>query len=717
MRRIRALRRGFQHLRVCRGGLVSSVLVGVLFALLPAAESNAQDPEAPNPQALGAQTPDAAATAVAADSGALERIEVRAHRIAMVADPTSFATVVEVSNQDIDEFKTVAQVLSETVGVQVKSFGGLGDFATVSIRGSTASQVQIYMDGVPLTRARSESVNIADLPLDPLERIEIYRGTTPISVGASSLGGVIQLVTRDPGDQPMFSLLTGGGSFGTRKLSMTGSARSGDTGWLVSGTYLGSQGDFSYPDDNGTPLNPRDDSQRRRESNAFNWGDSIFKVVHDVSPETRLSAFAEVFVNSEEVPGLASLDRVTGATLFDLRQVDYLRLDMADIANTGIAADGTLWFVYEQERFEDPLGRVGLGVQDTSNQNYAPGLSLHGAYEQAIHLLEARVDFSGELFVPRDEARPHAAGPTQSRLLFDVAAGDTVSLLQGDLLVDAQLRFEFAADDFRPEETPLRPLLKESQGGTFHLFTPRVGASYEAVPGLWLKTNIGRYGRVPSFTELFGNRGTLIGNPALVPEQGVNVDAGLEARFWDLGFLRSLRLEPVFFWRDVDELILLRRNSQSAATFVNVGSAEIIGAELGGSAEADWGTRLVLALTWQNAVNHTGARDGRRLPGLAEGVGYLRLDQQIGRALPFYELNFDSGNFLDEDNFLDVAPRQIHSAGVEWGFTRQGLTVTIQAVNLTDNQVADVAGFPLPGLSILGTIAWRWGAAAPSGAA
>src|SRR6185369_5311086 len=130
------------------------------------------------------------------------------------------ATVIKI-NVQAEEFKTVAQVLAETVGLQVRSFGGLGDFATVSVRGASSGQVRIYFDDVPLTRARSDTVNLADLPLEPLERIDIYRGTTPLSVGASALGGVINLITKDPGEEPTVSLLLGGGSFGTRQANLT----------------------------------------------------------------------------------------------------------------------------------------------------------------------------------------------------------------------------------------------------------------------------------------------------------------------------------------------------------------------------------------------------------------------------------------------------------------------------------------------------------------
>src|SRR4029079_18475964 len=40
-----------------------------------------------------------------------------------------------------------------------------------------------------------------------------------------------------------------------------------------------------------------------------------------------------------------------------------------------------------------------------------------------------------------------------------------------------------------------------------------------------LKGNVGRYARIPSFVELYGNgTGRLLGNPDLLPERGTNAD-------------------------------------------------------------------------------------------------------------------------------------------------------------------------------------------------
>ena len=110
--------------------------------------------------------------------GPLERVEVResAEPLSAALDSTAFATVIH-ADEFADRVTTVEELLRETVGVQVSSLGGA--FATVSIRGSTAEQVVVYLDGVPLNRALGGGVNLADLPLAQIESIEVYRSFTP----------------------------------------------------------------------------------------------------------------------------------------------------------------------------------------------------------------------------------------------------------------------------------------------------------------------------------------------------------------------------------------------------------------------------------------------------------------------------------------------------------------------------------------------------------
>ena len=96
--------------------------------------------------------------------------------------------------------ESVPQLLSEQAGVIVTRLGGMGSTATISLRGSTANQVLVYVDGVPLNTATGGGVDLGAIPIGDVERIEIYRGMSPIAFGASAIGGVVSITTAVPKD-------------------------------------------------------------------------------------------------------------------------------------------------------------------------------------------------------------------------------------------------------------------------------------------------------------------------------------------------------------------------------------------------------------------------------------------------------------------------------------------------------------------------------------
>ena len=85
-----------------------------------------------------------------------EEVVVRLPRAEAAADATASVTIVEAS-RFAGEAKTIAELVTTAPGVAVNQYGGLGQLATVSIRGSTADQVQVFLDGVPLNTAAGSS--------------------------------------------------------------------------------------------------------------------------------------------------------------------------------------------------------------------------------------------------------------------------------------------------------------------------------------------------------------------------------------------------------------------------------------------------------------------------------------------------------------------------------------------------------------------------------
>src|SRR5262245_49852859 len=61
-------------------------------------------------------------------------------------DNPAFATTVRIDNRELEN-PDVASVLAETVGVSVRSLGGLGSFSSLSVRGAAPGHTAVFVDG------------------------------------------------------------------------------------------------------------------------------------------------------------------------------------------------------------------------------------------------------------------------------------------------------------------------------------------------------------------------------------------------------------------------------------------------------------------------------------------------------------------------------------------------------------------------------------------
>ena len=83
----------------------------------------------------------------------------------------------------------LAELLARVAGLQVRRYGGIGAEAIPSIRGSTGAQVQVAIDGLPLSDAQSGAVDISLLPLERYDRAEVHRGLVPAGFGGIGAAG------------------------------------------------------------------------------------------------------------------------------------------------------------------------------------------------------------------------------------------------------------------------------------------------------------------------------------------------------------------------------------------------------------------------------------------------------------------------------------------------------------------------------------------------
>ena len=143
------------------------------------------------------------------------------------------------------EQKTLPDFLRMVPGVHVREVNGKGQYTTVTVRGSTAAQVGVFVDGVQTNLGGDAAVDISTIPVSNVERIEVYRGYIPARFGGTFIGGVINVVTKKP-TGTHGSAEIGPSSFGGRKASVEVTAPVGSGSLLFGLNHEQRDGDFPY---------------------------------------------------------------------------------------------------------------------------------------------------------------------------------------------------------------------------------------------------------------------------------------------------------------------------------------------------------------------------------------------------------------------------------------------------------------------------------------
>ena len=126
------------------------------------------------------------------------------------------------------------------------------------MRASTASQTNIFLDGIRLNGAANAVIDLSAFDLRSLNSVDIYRGAAPLLLGSTNLGGAVNLNSAQS-NEDFTQIKFTAGSFGTLQTNV--SNRQSGARWNTLATLqVGrSDNDFELLNDNTTPLNPADD--------------------------------------------------------------------------------------------------------------------------------------------------------------------------------------------------------------------------------------------------------------------------------------------------------------------------------------------------------------------------------------------------------------------------------------------------------------------------
>lgn len=610
------------------------------------------------------------------------------------------------------EVTDAASLIAPMPGVHVRRLGADDSFATLSIRGTSSTQVAVFLAGIPLTGGADPTLDLSTLPLWPGARARVHRSFAPAALGRGSLGGTLVLDPPSPRAGARTEVQASVASFGARRVRVGDIRALGDVHVASGVTATRSDDDFSYLDPSAS--SPGNDVFATRKNAGHAAGSALASIALPVPFGPRDGALTVTTLaqaRKQELPGT-----VKAPTYF-------ARLDSSRLASivelTVPAGEGAfgarVWGRREGLAIRDrrESAQLTLGPTSTDDAIVAAGTSVgwRGRVGEAT-TIEVRADGSGERFAPGTwvgAVQPVGATRTNGGLAYDgeMRVTDTVVVatsVRGDLWVDGSA-------DVAETSTEARP-------------TGNAGIEWRAIEPLVFASHGGVVARPPSFVERFGNRGAFIGERDLRPESATTLDLG--ARFErKFGALRMhLELVGFFTWAN-DLIVFVPTGAYGRAKATNIGRARISGLESEAHAVVSiFDLRVAhTALATANeascvAVVAGGPCERPPLPGRPAHDVVVDLVTTLGPVRLRGGIDVVTGMTADLAGDTRVPDRLLASTGVRFDppFAR-GLSLGFDVRNLFDLRAAEYDGvlgpvrapigdlfeYPLPGRSFLAT--------------
>jgi iron complex outermembrane receptor protein len=564
----------------------------------------------------------------------------------------------------------------------------------------------VFMDGVLLNDASGGGVDLSSISLSDVEAIEIYRGVTPINFGKASIGGVINIRTLRAKDGLNASATAGYGSFNTRKLAGFVNHKSGKWDYLVSAGYMASDNDFKFLNDNGTEWNPADDKWEKRNNAQFDQGNVLGKFGYDFTDDLRLALVNQWYSKEQGLPSWNNSPQ-TDASFSTRRNITTLSLIANDIGPLGFNTRTSIDYSHKNELYDDSHGQIGLGRQKSRYITDRYGGEFFIEWLGDWNIMSFMADFHHETYDPRNILTNNNPNKS-SRDIISLGLQDSLLFLDDRVTITPALRYTSVHDDLQ-SATSIWGAPLEGRTRDEDYWSPQIGLKYSPLTWFALKGNLAKYVREPSFLELFGDRGFIVGNPDLKAEKGVNFDAGFEVNWLTKNrWFNRISCNAAYFRSNVDDLITFVYDSRGIGKAENISKARIWGVESRITVDFMKYFRLVGNATWQDPTNESEIKafNGKILPGKWQTSYLARIEGRYAGLKAYVEWIRETGMYYDSANLLPAKDKILFNAGISWLF--HSFLFSLESANLGNDQYEDFNGYPMPGRAFYFTVGYRY---------
>jgi hypothetical protein len=633
----------------------------------------------------------------------------------------------------------LGEQMARSTPVTVQREGGLGSAGRYSLNGLSGDRVRFFLDGVPLELA-GFPFGIGNVPVNLIDRVEVYQGVVPVRFGADALGGAVHLVSDERLRKNSASVSYQAGSFDTHRLTL--GARAYDR---ASRLFVRSAG-FVDASANDYPVDVQVEDARGRPSTAevsrFHdgyratglslatgivdqpWADRLYvqgfgalydrELQHNV---TMTVPYGDVTYDKATLGGVVRYGKsFAGASRLNVAAGhSYRRTRFRDVSRCRYDWYGRCFIELPLSGEIDAIPTHRHIFEHTTFARVELALALEPEHQLRLALAPTLTRRTGkDTRVPSGDYDPLRADRGQDDGVAGVEyetelfAGRVSNILFGKAYAQATHSTERAPNG-RLRELDERVL--RFGGGN--------GLRISLLEEVYLNASYEYATRLPTAEETFGDGALIVENPRLEPERSHNLNLGVFAEHSGAQ-AEGVRASVEVFARFASDLLSLL-SSGTYYRYDNVLAARVLGtsASVGYTGRGQlWGVEARGAYQDTRNVASTGPYalfSGDRLPNLpflnASGMGYARLERVTSRT-DFLELSYNVRyvhEFLrgwesagSRSIKLAVPSQLLHSIALSHVSPGRPLSLgsTLEVQNLTDTKAFDLFGVQRPGRAV-----------------
>ena len=576
-------------------------------------------------------------------------------------------TVIDMSNLR-GTVSSVQDILLKTVGITLRSSGGVGSSSRISVRGLEGKRIGFFIDELPLGE-QTDYIDINDIPIDMIDRIEIYKGVVPARFGGSSLGGAINIVIREYPDK-YADLSYGYESYNTHKAQGVFKRNLKQRGLV-----FGIGGGYTSSDNNYTFDSPFQEGLRITRNH-----DKYHKLIIGGSFKAKKWWFDEVelepvFVKTyKEIQGIEydireahSQSLMTGLSnklKKDNFLTEGLNLDMFNglvLTKMNFIDKATRRYEWDGSSYPTPSrygGEAGYNYPSDSDDKkltFINKTNLEYILTER-HSLNINSVFSMANGTPKDDLKTLSLG---KQVNFDSQMRSWISGLTYDFrtLNDVFLNSLTVRHYMYTMHTQMAPLFvpgKYDVDVSKSDFGVNNAMRYRFLPSLMGKLSAGYEVRIPSETELLGDGIAVIPSPDLLPERNLSANLGL---LFDLTGKHptNAQIEMNFFYMYLQDMIRYTAGL-IGAQYQNFGEMRTLGVEFEAKADVLPSLYLYGNTTYQDLRDTRAYEPESTVPNPTKNKRMPNIPYLMANAgLEFHRENLFGGTGQNTRLFADVA--------------------------------------------------------------